>query len=269
MKNLKDKIALVTGAASGIGRATSLAFAAEGCDVVITDVNEEGLNSVAEEIKGLGRKALSLKADISNRNDVKSLCEKAVKEFGRVDILMNNAGVALFAELRDTDLDDWKWMLGVNLWGPIYTINYLLPRMAENKCGHIVNVASWAGLVGFGGNGAYSTTKFGVVGLTEVLRTELERFNIGVTVICPGAVQTNIFNSLKLKGFKKDIRNMPIFLSLTPEAMAKRIIRAVKKNRPQVITGVGKFGYIAKRISPAIGRFISRSGFKLFLKHKE
>ena len=269
MKNLKNKIALVTGAASGIGRATSIAFAREGCDVVITDVNGEGLKPVAEEIKGLGRSALSVKADISNKNDVKILCEKALKEFGRVDVLINNAGVALYAEIKDTDLEDWEWIMGINLWGSIYTLNSLLPQMVENKCGHIVNVSSWAGLVGFGGNGAYCVTKFGVVGLSEVLRTEMERFNIGVTVVCPGAVQTNIFNSVKLKGFKKDIRKMPVFLSLTPEGMAKRIIRAVKRNKPQVITGVGKLGYLLKRISPAAGRFISRSGLVVFSKYKE
>ncbi len=269
MKDLKDKIALVTGAASGIGRAASIAFARERCDVVITDVNGEGLKPVAEEIKALGRRALPVKADVSNKDDVKSLCEKAIGDFGRVDILVNNAGVALYAEIKDTDLSDWEWIMGINLWAHIYTLHYLLPQMVENRCGHIVNVSSWAGLVGFAGNGAYCVTKFGVVGLSEVLRTELERFNIGVTVICPGAVQTNIFNSLKLKGFKKDIRNMPVFLPMTPEAMAKKIIRAVKRNRPQVITGVGKLGYIAKRISPALGRFVSRSGLVVFSKYKE
>ncbi len=269
MKKLKDRVALVTGAASGIGRAISLNLASEGVDVVIADVNEDGLRDTAEEIKSLGRRALPVRADISKREEVEELCQQALKEFGQVDILINNAGVALYAALEETDLSDWEWIMGINLWGPIYTVHYLLPRMIERKTGYIVNISSWAGLLGQPGNGAYSATKFGVVGLSEVLRIELERHGIGVTVVCPGVVRTNIFKSLRLKGFSQDVRKIPPFVGITPERIAKRITRAIKKNRAQVITGIGKFGYGLKRLSPTLARQIGRGGLKVFDKYKD
>ena len=154
MKNMANKVALVTGAASGIGQAISIKLAEEGAKVVITDVNEEGLNTTAEQIRSLQQEALPIKADISKRQAVESLCKKALKEFGHIDILINNAGVALYAEIKDTDLKDWEWIMGINLWGQIYTIHYLLPQMIEQRSGHIVNLASWMGLVSAPANGA-------------------------------------------------------------------------------------------------------------------
>ena len=269
MKNLKDKVALVTGAASGIGRATALKFAEEHADLVIADVNETGLIETAEQIRALDRKVLPVRTDISQRDQVEALCRSAIEKFGGVDILMNNAGVALYAEIIDTDLSDWEWMMGINLWGAIYTLHYLLPQMVARKSGHIVNIASWIGLLGQPANGAYSVSKFGIVGLSETLRAELERFGIGVTVVCPGVVKTNIFGSVKLKGFKPEATRMPDYLGITPEQMAQRIVRAVKKNKALVLTDIAKVAYGIKRLSPALGRQIARGGVKMFLKYKD
>ncbi len=268
MKDLKDKVALVTGAASGIGQAISLKLAQEGSDIVIADLNEQGLLDTADQIRSLGRKALHVKTDISRREEVENLCSKAIEEFGRVDILINNAGVALYAELKDTDLSDWEWLMGVNLWGPVYTLHYLLPQMIERKSGHIVNISSWMGLLGGPANGAYAATKFGVVGLSETLRIEMAKFKIGVTVVCPGVVRTNIFNSLQIKGYSTDVRNMPDFLGITPECISRRIVRAIKKNRTMVITGLGKFAFGLKRISPTLALQVMRGGLWMFSKYK-
>ncbi len=268
MKDLFGKVALVTGAGSGIGRAISLTLAGEGVDVVIADVNEDGLMDTAKRIRSLGRKALPVRTDISKQEEVEELCGKALEEFGRVDILVNNAGVAIYAELKDTNIADWERIMGVNLWGSVYTLNYLLPQMIERKSGHIVNLSSWGGLVGMPANGAYAVTKFGIVGMSEVLRIELRRFNIGVTVVCPGVVRTNIFNALQLKGYSSSIRNVPGFLGITPEFLSVRIVRAVKKNRAMVVTGIGKFGYRLKRFSPALSYQLGRIALWTFSRYK-
>lgn len=268
MKNLRDKVALVTGAASGIGRATSLKFAQEQADLVIADVNEEGLRDTAEQIKTMGRRALPVRTDISRREEVEKLCLQAIEEYGVVDILINNAGVALYAEVIDTDLSDWEWILGVNLWGAIYAQHYLLPQMVERRSGHIVNIASWVGLLGQPANGAYAVSKFGITGLSEVLRAELERYGIGVTLVCPGVVKTNIFDSVKLKGFKDTVREMPDYIGITPEQAAGKIVRAVKKNQALVLTDIAKVAHALRRLSPTLARQIGRGGVRAFLKHK-
>jgi len=268
MKDLKGKVALVTGAASGIGQATSLKFAQEQADLVISEVNEDRLKETADQIRALGRKVLAVRTDISKRDEVEALCNNALAEFGRVDILMNNAGVALYAEIKDTDLDDWEWMLGVNLWGPIYALHFLLPQMIARGSGHIINISSWIGLLGQPANGAYSASKFGILGLSEALRAELERFGIGVTVVCPGIVQTNIFKAVKVKGFTPEVTKMPGYLGTTPEGAAKKILHAVKKNQALVLTDFAKIAYAIRRFSPALARQIGRGGVKVFQKYK-
>lgn len=275
MKDFRDKVVLVTGAASGIGRATAMEFAREGANLVIADVDEPGLESIAAEVRSLGRKALPVKTDVSHRDEVETLCKRALQEFGKVDVLMNNAGVGMACEIKDTDLSDWEWIVGINLWGPIYTLFYLLPHMVERKSGHIINVASGAGLIGLPASGAYTTTKFGVVGLTEVLRTEMERFHIGVTAVCPGVVRTPIFDRTKVKGFKQGITRLTEmkgnpFRGVTPEEAAKKIIGAVKRNQAVLVfTAFATVLYNMKRISPGLARMTARGMFNFFLKQKE
>ena len=268
MKNLRNKIALVTGAGSGIGRAISLKLAREGADVVIADLNEASLNDTAEAIRALGRQALPVVTDIAKRKEVEKLGNQALKTFGRVDILVNNAGVALYAELKDTSLKDWEWIMGVNLWGQIYALHYLLPQMIAQRSGHIVNLASWMGLFAAPANGAYAVSKHGVVALSEALRTEVAQYNIGVTVVCPGVVRTNIFNSLKIKGYNANVRRMPSYAGITPETMADRIIAAIKHDRAMVVTGIGKLGYYLKRLSPALAQQRGRGGLWLYSRYK-
>jgi len=270
VKDLKNKIALVTGAATGIGEATSIAFAREGCDLVLaTRKNAEGLKAAAEKIKAMGRKALTVMTDVSKRDDVEKLCQTALKEMGRVDILMNCAGVGLTCELKDMSLEDWDWIMGVNFWGPVYTTHFLLPHI-KRKSGHIVNVSSGAGLIGLPANSAYTASKFGLVGLSEVMQTELERYGIGVTAVCPAVVRTNIFESTKVKGFKKDVTTPPPFMRMTPDRAAKLIVKAVKRNQALlVITAFAKITYNIKRLSPALARLVARGMLKELLKKKE
>jgi NAD(P)-dependent dehydrogenase (short-subunit alcohol dehydrogenase family) len=254
MKNLRDKITVVTGAASGIGQATALEFAAAGADVVVSDVNETGLAETVSAIEAKGRKAVALGVDVSKPDQVEAMIAKAIETFGRIDILMNNAGVGLSGEMRHLSLQDWEWIVGINLWGPIYGIHFALPHLLKQKSGHIVNVASSAGLIASPGMSAYTTTKFGLVGLSEVLRNELARFGIGVTVVCPGFVRTNIFQTGKMKGMKEEAearRNLPSWLGISKETCARDILRAVQKNRFLIIPGPEmKVVYTFKRFAP-------------------
>ena len=210
MKDFKDKVALVTGAASGIGRAVAISLAREGAHVVLADVNEAGLNEVRGIAEGMRIKALAVRTDVSNAEEVKALCETAVGEMGGVDILVNVAGIGIVAEISEMELEDWHRILGVNLYGTIHTINFLLHQMIERRSGHIVNVASGCGLVALPALGGYNTSKFGLVGLTETLRAEVARFGIGVTAVCPGAVAVPDSTDLEAWCSGRGKKNVPV-----------------------------------------------------------
>ncbi len=253
MRDLKDKIAVVTGAASGIGQATAIEFAGKGADLVVSDINEAGLAETVAAVEAKGRKAFAVETDVSRPEQVEALINKAIETFGRIDIMMNNAGVGLSGEMRHLSLKDWEWIISINLWGPIYGIHFVLPHMVKQKSGHIVNVASSAGLIASPGMSAYTTTKFGLVGLSEVLRNELARFGIGVTVVCPGFVRTPIFESTELRGMKDEsqARELPSWLGISKETCAKDIRKAVEKNKFLIIPGPEmKVVYSFKRFAP-------------------
>lgn len=253
MRDLKDKVAVVTGAASGIGRATAVEFADKGADLVVSDLNEAGLAETAAAVEGKGRKAVAVGVDVSRPEQVEGMIQKAIDAFGRIDILMNNAGVGLSGEMRFLSLKDWEWIVGINLWGPVYGIHFTLPHMINQGSGHIVNVSSSAGLIASPGMSAYTTTKFGLVGLSEVLRNELARFGIGVTVVCPGFVRTNIFDATELRGMKDEaeVKKLPSWLGISKEDCAKDIVKAVRKNRFLIIPGPEmKIIYGFKRYAP-------------------
>ena len=253
MRVLKNKIAVVTGAASGIGQATAVELADKGADLLVSDINEAGLAETVSAVEAKGRRALALGVDVSKAEQVEAMIRKAVDSFGRIDILMNNAGVGLSGEMRHLSLQDWEWIVGINLWGPIYGIHFALPHMLKQRSGHIVNVASSAGLIASPGMSAYTTTKFGLVGLSEVLRNELSRFGIGVTVVCPGFVRTNIFDTTETRGFKEEAaaKELPSWLGISKETCAKNLRRAVQKNKFLIIPGPEmKVVYGFKRFAP-------------------
>lgn len=253
MRDLKDKVAVVTGAASGIGQATAVEFADKGADLLVSDINEAGLAETVAAVEAKGRKAVAFGVDVSRPEQVEGMIQKAMDAFGRIDILMNNAGVGLSGEMRFLSLKDWEWIVGINLWGPIYGIHFALPHMLKQKRGHIVNVSSSAGLIASPGMSAYTTTKFGLVGLSEVLRNELARFGIGVTVVCPGFVRTNIFDVTELRGMKDEAgtKKLPSWLGISKEDCARDILKALRKNKFLIIPGPEmKVVYGFKRFAP-------------------
>ena len=196
MDNFKGRVAVVTGAASGIGRALALAFAREGVRVVLADLDEAPMAEVAQTIKSGNGQAVAVAADVSDLDQVQALAEKSWQAFGAVHILCNNAGVAVSGGLEEATLKDWQWVIGVNLWGVIHGLLAFVPRMiAQREGGHIVNTASMAGLIATQGLGVYNTTKYAVVGLSETLAKDLRPYGIGVSVLCPMGVETRILDS--------------------------------------------------------------------------
>ncbi len=262
---IQGKIAVVTGAASGIGRSTALALAKEGADVVLADLNCDGLTKVRGEIEKLGRTGLAIPADVTKLNDIQNLYDRSISEMGRVDILMNNAGVHMSGPVEKTPVDYWKWIVDINLLSVVNGIHVFLPHMLERSSGYIVNTASSAGLAGdLDRSIPYTMTKFAVVGLSEGLAVYLRDKGIGVTVICPGLVSTNIAASQRftpvgdghdesrrelLKAFEVNSKQgkFPDFVSdlissldspvaaalasvISPERVAEETIRAIREN---------------------------------------
>ncbi len=217
MKDFKGKVAVITGGASGIGRAIAQRCVSEGMRVVLADVDETNLTRAECELKTLGGTALSLRTDVSKRSDVERLAQQALDAFGQVDLLFNNAGVAAGGAPWEATWKDWEWVIGVNLWGVIHGVKVFMPLMLEQKteC-HIVNTASAAGLIVGTGSAPYATTKHAVVALSENLYLTLQQRSslVRVSVLCPGLVRTDIANAERHR--PEELRNdEPI--PMTPE----------------------------------------------------
>jgi NAD(P)-dependent dehydrogenase (short-subunit alcohol dehydrogenase family) len=254
MKNLKDRVVLVTGASGGIGRAAALAFAEEGSDVVLCARREAELERVAEEIRRKGRQALAVRADVAIEDDIKRLAEKAFERFGKVDVAFSNAGIALNGQTHLLEKADWEKVMNVNFYGAVHVFMYFVRPMVERREGHFVVNSSGFGLTGAPYNTLYSTSKFALVGMTECLRAELAQYHVGVTTLCGGVVQTDIFRNAELKGFDEKARDVfNFFRGMTPEKFAQIVVKAVKKNKGFVITdGMTRYSYLLKRCSPAL-----------------
>jgi NAD(P)-dependent dehydrogenase (short-subunit alcohol dehydrogenase family) len=199
MKEFRDRVAVVTGAASGIGRGLADRFAAEGMRVVLADVEQDALDSAAREMSDAGATVIAVRTDVSSATDVDALAQKTLDRFGAVHILCNNAGVGSGGSSWEKPAEDWQWVLGVNLWGVINGIRAFVPVMLrQGEEGHIVNTASVAGLIAGAGDASYTASKFGVVGLSEVLHHELAMASGGkvkVSLLCPALTNTRILES--------------------------------------------------------------------------
>ncbi len=227
-----QKVAVITGAASGIGRGLAERFAAEGMKVVLADVEEQPLAELAADLSAKGTTVLIVKTDVSNPDAVESLAVQTLDTFGAVHILCNNAGVVCSRPVWEHTLADWEWVLGVNLWGVIHGIRSFVPRMlAQGDACHIVNTASILGLVGGSGEGIYKVSKHGVVVLSETLADELAQkgANIQVHVLCPGWVRTGILESA---------RNRPDALRNSAEQTHDIVIGGSRNTRAEMEAGL-------------------------------
>ena len=259
-KTLAGKLALVTGAGSGIGRATAMALAGEGARLIVADIDAA---RVAEMKRELGDQcALAKRVDVSKQDEMGALADDVHRALGPLDILVNNAGVGHSGGILDSTLGDWEWTLGVNLWGVIYGCHFFVPRMvAKGGGGHVVNVASTFGLLAAPGVAPYCTTKFAVVGLSESLRAELAPHRIGVSAICPGLIDTDIVARGRFADETKRESTVETFRRRghPPEDVARAVLRAIKHNTAVVPVGPEAWvGYIAKRVSPALIAMVGR-----------
>jgi NAD(P)-dependent dehydrogenase (short-subunit alcohol dehydrogenase family) len=231
-----DRIAIVTGGASGIGRALCEELARRGALAVAADINFEGAQSVAASIVAGGGRAVAAPLDVTRAQDVERLVADTVRDHGRLDYMFNNAGVGVGGEMRDLTLDHWRKAIDINLWGVVYGATAAYAAMLRQGSGHIVNTASAAGLVGEPGLAPYSVTKSAVVALSAALRAEAEAFGVRVTVICPGFVDTAIYeNAIGVKIDKDEfLKKLPVRLVPALDA-ARRILRGVERNQGIIV----------------------------------
>ncbi len=236
MNKFKDKIAIVTGAASGIGRALSKELSRTGAILIMADIHKDGLEQLASSLRGDGGRAHTAYLDVTQAAEVQALIDKVISEHGRLDYIFNNAGIAIAGEVRDLNIDHWRRIIDVNLMGVIYGTSAAYPAMIKQGFGHIVNTASLAGLVGFPTMIPYVTTKYAVVGLSTSLRAEAEAFGVKVSAVCPGFIQTEIFNAATYVQSSKDelLARLPFKLISADEA-ARLILRGVARNKAIIV----------------------------------
>lgn len=266
MTHIEGKVALVTGAGSGIGRATALALAGEKARLIVCDVNEEALNAVAAEI-GPASCVLAQRVDVSKREEMKALADAVHDRVPALDILVNNAGVYLTGGVLDLSLDDWDWVMGIDLWGVIYGVHLFVPKMVEKGIrGHVVNVSSmfgfWVGPHVIG----YLTAKFGVFGLSEALREDLRGAGIGVSTVCPGVIKTNLVQATRFRNpgneaaLRTHLEETYKRRNYGPERVAEAIVDGIRRNRRLVLVSPeSKIMYHMQRLCPPLSRMIARA----------
>ena len=249
MKEVAGKVAFITGGGSGVGIGMARVFAAAGMKVVVADVRQDHLDDALRQLKAAGREAHGIRLDVSDRKAVERAADETVRVFGKVHLVCNNAGVSLFGPMDQATYEDWDWMMGVNFNGVVNGVMSFVPKIkAHGEGGHIVNTASMAGIIVGPGMGIYSASKFAVRGLTESLRYDLAPHNIGVSVLCPGFVRSNIHEAvlsrpqaLARSGYKvteEDIKRLDNVLSvgMAPDEVAERVLRGIRRNQLYLFT---------------------------------
>lgn len=269
MNRFTKKRILITGAASGLGRATALRFARDGWSVCIADIHMERAEEVAQEIKALGSEVLVAKCDIRKLEDFQQVAQLIEKEWGGLDIIVNNAGVSSSTSLSDTTMENWDWMLDINLTGVMRGCKVFAPLLAKQKAGHIVNVASFAGIACAPGMVSYNVAKAGVIALSESIRHELKPQNIGVSVVCPAFFATNLMESMEDENTKKMVTKLMERSSVTADDVADHIYQGVEQKKFILIThNDSRRQYHVKRLLPgffhnSMGKAIERMTAKL------
>ena len=249
MDQLRDKVAVVTGAASGIGLAVCRKAAAEGMRVVMADIEEQALKTAADDLAGEGAAVLPVATDVSEATAVEALRDAAVRRFGTVHLLHNNAGVSASGPLWTVPEADWRWVLGVNLWGVVHGIRAFLPLLLDQKEGHVVNTGSLAGLLTPPFMGVYTATKHAVVAISETLHKDLQVSGspVGVSVLCPGFVRTGIGDSDRNRpawappagtdaGPLLEVGRQLVAAGIDPTVVADAVFDAVRANRFYIFT---------------------------------
>jgi len=254
MQRIEGRVAVVTGAASGIGRATARALAAEGCAVAACDVAEAGLAELEQELRGQGRDVSTHRVDVADRAAMAAFADAVASRHGHVHIVVNNAGVALGHSIEELSWEDFDWLVGINFWGVVHGCKSFLPLLRREDEGHIVNVSSMFGFAGLPTQGPYCATKAAVRSLSETLHAELRGSPIGVTSVHPGGIRTGIVTNSRMPDGALRQRQIEMFekRGTPPERVARRIVRAIRRNQLRlVITPEAHLLDWAKRIAPS------------------
>ncbi|MGV2827188.1 SDR family NAD(P)-dependent oxidoreductase [Myxosarcina sp. GI1(2024)] len=256
---------LITGASQGIGKATALLFARRGYNTIIAARTASELDAVAREIENIGSEVLAIPTDTSDRAAVETLVARGSDRFGKIDVLVNNAGICMSASMAQTTIEDWEKIINTNLWGYIYTIKAILPQMLARKQGSIINVGSFGGKVPMPNMTAYCTTKHAIVGLTETMRIELEPLGIHVSGVHPSVTKTDflsraVFKDKDPQREKQRRQDMEKFidspLASQSEDVAEVIWKAVKHSHGSIVVGSAKFPAFFHRLFPSLSKTI-------------
>lgn len=264
---MKDQVVIITGGSSGIGKALAISFARLGARVVITGRNEDRLNEVANELQALAAPHLCLKLDVASESDNKFLIDETIKTFGKINILINNAGISMRALLEEIELDVFKKIMDINFFGTLYATKYALPHILKTQ-GSIVGVSSINGFRGTPARTAYTASKYAMNGFFESLRTEVMHRGVHVLVACPGFTGTNIRNAaLTADGSSQGESPRDEGKMMTAEQVAEGIIRAIKKRKRDIVfTTQGKLAVFLNKVMP--GR-MDKIVFNVFAKEPD
>lgn len=270
-KSLTGQLALVTGAGSGIGRATAVRLGALGARIIVCDRNAQTAGETVAMLQAQGVNAYGETADVANWEAMQALAERVHNNYGVLDILVNNAGVATSGDFLSTPIEDWNWVFGINVMGVVHGCKAFGAAMAQQRRGHIVNIASAAGYYAAPEMSAYSASKHAVMGLTESLRLEMAEFGIGVSAICPGVINTNIVSAMRTNGAMVQSQQKVVDIyrkrNYGPEKVAEAVVSAILHNRGVVpVSPEAWVLYASKRFAPGVMDAVQRTA--LFRKLK-
>ncbi len=276
MKTLEDKVCVITGAGSGIGRALALNLAGRGARLALSDVDDAGLATTVDLVKGAGvREVRSDHLDVADRDAFAAYAVAVAEHFGRVNVVVNNAGVALAGNLEDLEYADMDWIIGVNFWGVVHGTKELLPHLIASGDGHLVNISSLFGLVSMPGQSMYNASKYAVRGMSEAVREEMliADHPVGVTVVHPGGIKTAIARNARVSAREDKDKTAKLFdeklAKMTPERAAEIIVRGVLHNRARVLVGLDAHAvhHLAKLTGSRYQDIVAKAGKRVLPDH--
>ncbi len=253
MRTIRDKVALVTGGGSGLGRAIALRLAKEGARLHLADVNAAAANETAEQIRAIGQQAAVTVCDLTDPAAIEGLVADVQSQWGGLDILVNNAGIAWYGPTQKMTDDEWDKLLTLNLHVPIRLTTRFLKTLLSRPESHVINMASICGWVCGGRFAAYHVSKFGLVGFSEAMRAEFNRHGLGVTAMCPGPVLTDLYKNSGCGYSERETPQPPAWLCTTADRVAAKTVRAIYRNQPiSLVGGAAYLLYYAKRLAPSV-----------------
>lgn len=274
MRTLKDRVAVVTGAAGGIGRATAVALAEAGSNVALVDIDELGLAETRRKVEAAGRRASVHRVDVANRDAMEALVAEVLDAHGQVNVVVNNAGVSVTKRFDEQSLDDFEWLIGINFWGVVYGAKFFLPEIKKGDEGYIVNISSMFGFIGLPSQTSYAASKFAVHGMSESMRYELAPHGIGVMSVHPGMIRTGIVKAARIAvpeapGLQDGVARTFDRFGWPPERVANKIVHGIRRGHARVV--VGPEAYLVdwiKRASPVLPRNLVHRAWTATLRRR-